>query len=88
MDGDEDVSMLLVGEVSSFLQRDKEVLVTSHVDTGIRHVGIYESVEFFSHLEVDSLLVGVSSECPGILATVAGVNDHDKLLPLSGYRKK
>ena len=72
--------MLVVGKVGTFLKSYKHIVGACHLHLGVAHLLLKHLLELEGHFEIDGFLVGAHAERAGVLATVARVDDHGKLL--------
>ena len=80
MDGDKQVSLVLVGNVGTGMQRDKDIRLTGIDDLHIRAVLLYQLAEGQRHIQIDGFLLGNLSNSSCVIAAMAGINDQRKTL--------
>ena len=84
MDGDEEVCLVLVGNVSTCMQGDEDVCLAGIDDLDVGAVLFYQSSEGQCHVEVDGLLFGECSYGSRVMTAVTGIDDQCELLRLVG----
>ena len=84
MKGDEEVRVVLVGNVRALLQGDKDIRRTRihHFDVRILLFEFLPDLE--SQLEVEVFFFGKTSDCPGVFSSMSRVEDDG----ITIFRKK
>ena len=79
MDGDKQVCLVLVGNVSTGMQGNEDIGLAGIDDLYIRAVLLHQLTKSQRHIQVDGFLLGNLTYGTSIIATMSGINDQRKM---------
>ena len=83
VDGDEEVGLVAVGNVSTRMQGDEDIGLTGIDDAHVRTVAFHQPSEGQRHIQIDMFLLGQRTYRTSVRSSMSGINDQREFLVCS-----